>query len=134
MAGPNFGTGSSREHAPWALEDYGFRAFISPRFADIFRNNCLKIGLLPVELPGEVVARIMRAVEDDPTIEIVIDVVDRRVAVPAIDLDEPFDLSDFHHYRLLECLDDIGLTLRHTADIDAFEATRPAYTPRVPAS
>ena len=74
VAGPNFGTGSSREHAPWALEDYGFRAVISPRFADIFRNNCLKIGLLPVELPAEVVTRIMRAVEDDPTIEIV----DRR--------------------------------------------------------
>ena len=73
----------------------------------------------------------MRAVEDDPTIEIVIDVVDRRVAVPAIDLDEPFDLADFHHYRLLEGLDDIGLTLRHTADIDAFEARRPAYAPRV---
>jgi 3-isopropylmalate/(R)-2-methylmalate dehydratase small subunit len=134
VAGPNFGTGSSREHAPWALEDYGFRAVISPRFADIFRNNCLKIGLLPVELPADVVTRIMRQVEDDPTTEIVIDVVDRRVAVPAIDLDEPFDLSDFHHYRLLEGLDDIGLTLRHTAEIDAFEAKRPAYTPRVPAS
>ena len=131
VAGPNFGTGSSREHAPWALQDYGFQAIISPRFADIFRNNCLKIGLLPVELPGEVVTRIMQAVEDDPTIEIVIDVVDRRVAVPAIDLDEPFDLTDFHHYRLLEGLDDIGLTLRHTAEIDAFEARRPAYTPRV---
>jgi len=131
VAGPNFGTGSSREHAPWALEDYGFRAVISPRFADIFRNNCLKIGLLPVELPAEVVTRIMRAVEDDPTIEIVIDVVDRRVAVPAIDLDEPFDLTDFHHYRLLEGLDDIGLTLRHTQEIDTFESTRPTYTPRV---
>ena len=131
VAGPNFGTGSSREHAPWALEDYGFRAVISPRFADIFRNNCLKIGLLPVELPAEVVTLIMRTIEDDPTVEIVIDVVDRRVAVPAIDLDEPFDLSDFHHYRLLEGLDDIGLTLRHTADIDAFEATRPTYAPRV---
>jgi 3-isopropylmalate/(R)-2-methylmalate dehydratase small subunit len=133
VAGPNFGIGSSREHAPWALEDYGFRAVISARFADIFRNNCLKIGLLPVELPADVVTVIMRAVEDDPTVEIVIDVVDRRVAVPAIDLDEPFDLSDFHHYRLLEGLDDIDLTLRHTADIDAFEATRPTYTPRVPA-
>jgi 3-isopropylmalate/(R)-2-methylmalate dehydratase small subunit len=131
VAGPNFGTGSSREHAPWALEDYGFRAVISPRFADIFRNNCLKIGLLPVELAADVVTRIMRAIEDDPTLEIVIDVVDRRVAVPALDLDEPFDLTDFHHYRLLEGLDDIGLTLRHTAEIDAFEATRPAWTPRV---
>ena len=125
VAGPNFGTGSSREHAPWALEDYGFRAVISARFADIFRNNCLKIGLLPVELPADVVTRIMRTVEDDPSVEIVIDVVDRRVAVPAIDLDEPFDLEDFHHYRLLEGLDDIGITLRHVADIDTFEARRP---------
>jgi 3-isopropylmalate/(R)-2-methylmalate dehydratase small subunit len=133
VAGPNFGTGSSREHAPWALEDYGFRAVISARFADIFRNNCLKIGLLPVELPADVVTRIMRAIEDDPTIEIVIDVVDRRVAVPAIDLDEPFALEDFHHYRLLEGLDDIGITLRHVTEIDAFEATRPTWSPRAPA-
>ena len=131
VAGPNFGTGSSREHAPWALEDYGFRAVISARFADIFRNNCLKIGLLPVELPPDVVTRIMRTVEDDPSVEIVIDVVDRRVAVPAIDLDEPFHLEDFHHYRLLEGLDDIGITLRHVGDIDTFEATRPTWTPRV---
>ena len=131
VAGDNFGCGSSREHAPWALEDYGFRAVISPQFADIFRNNCLKIGLLPVTLPADVVTRIMRTIEDDPQVEIVIDVVDRRVAVPAIDLDEPFDLEDFHHYRLLEGLDDIGITLRHVQEIDAFEAQRPAYTPRV---
>jgi 3-isopropylmalate/(R)-2-methylmalate dehydratase small subunit len=134
VAGANFGIGSSREHAPWALEDYGFQAVISPRFADIFRNNCLKIGLLPVELPADVVTRIMEAVTDDPTIEIVIDVVDRRIAVPAIDLDEPFDLEDFHHYRLLEGLDDIGLTLRHDDDIAAYETTRAPYTPRVTTS
>ncbi len=133
VAGPNFGTGSSREHAPWALEDYGFRAIISPRFADIFRNNCLKIGLVPVTLPSDVVTRIMRAVEDDPTIEIVVDVVDRRVAVPAIDLDEPFDLEDFHHERLLEGLDDIGITLRHEAEITSFEARRADWLPKVPA-
>src|ERR1700738_2875211 len=132
VAGPNFGTGSSREHAPWALQDYGFRAVISARFADIFRNNCLKIGLLPVELPADVVTRLMRAIEDAPTIAIVIDVVDRRVAVPAIDLDEPFALEDFHHYRLLEGLDDIGITLRHASEIDAFEATRPSWSPRAP--
>jgi 3-isopropylmalate/(R)-2-methylmalate dehydratase small subunit len=131
VAGPNFGCGSSREHAPWALEDYGFRAVIAPSFADIFRNNCLKIGLLPVELDPDVVTRIMRAVEDDPTVEIVVDVVDRRVAVPAIDLDEPFALDDFHQTRLLEGLDDIGLTLRHDADIAAFESTRPDYAPRL---
>jgi 3-isopropylmalate/(R)-2-methylmalate dehydratase small subunit len=129
VTGPNFGIGSSREHAPWALEDYGFRAVISPRFADIFRNNCLKIGLLPVELPVDVVNRIMKAIEDDPMMEIVIDVVDRRVAVPAIDLDEPFDLEDFHHYRLLEGLDDIAITLKHDPDITAYESRRPSHLP-----
>jgi 3-isopropylmalate/(R)-2-methylmalate dehydratase small subunit len=132
VAGANFGIGSSREHAPWALEDYGFRAVISPRFADIFRNNCLKIGLVPVELPAEVVTRIMRAIEDDPTLEVVIDVVDRRVAVPALDLDEPFELEDFHHERLLEGLDDIGLTLRHDPEITAFESSRPSWNPKLP--
>jgi 3-isopropylmalate/(R)-2-methylmalate dehydratase small subunit len=134
VAGPNFGCGSSREHAPWALEDYGFRAVIAPSFADIFRNNCLKIGLLPVTLPDDVVTRIMRAVEDDPMVEIVVDVVDRRVAVPAIDLDEPFDLEDFHHYRLLEGLDDIGLTLRHEAEISTFESRRPTSLPHLGAA
>ena len=129
VAGANFGCGSSREHAPWALEDYGFRAIIAPSFADIFRNNCLKIGLLPVVLRAEVVTRIMRTVEEDPSVEIVIDVVDRRVAVPAIDLDEPFQLEDFHHYRLLEGLDDIGITLRHDADISAYETTRASWLP-----
>jgi 3-isopropylmalate/(R)-2-methylmalate dehydratase small subunit len=107
---------------------------ISSRFADIFRNNCLKIGLLPVELPSDVVSRIMDAVTEDPSIEIVIDVVDRRVAVPAIDLDEPFQLEDFHHYRLLEGLDDIALTLRLDDEIAAYEATRPTYAPRLTAS
>ncbi|MFO7590086.1 MAG: 3-isopropylmalate dehydratase small subunit [Acidimicrobiia bacterium] len=129
VAGPNFGTGSSREHAPWALEDYGFEAIISPRFADIFRNNCLKIGLVPVELPQEVVDRIMTALEDDPSLEIVIDVVDRRVAVPALDIDEPFALDDFHHYRLVQGLDDIGITLGHADDITAYEQTRATWLP-----
>ncbi len=131
VAGSNFGTGSSREHAPWALEDYGFEAVISPRFADIFRNNCLKIGLVPVELPQDVVDRIMAAVEDDPLLEIVVDVVDRRVAVPALDIDEPFHLDDFHHHRLVHGLDDIGITLQHTGEIDAYEATRASWLPRV---
>jgi 3-isopropylmalate/(R)-2-methylmalate dehydratase small subunit len=129
VAGPNFGCGSSREHAPWALEDYGFRAVLAPSFADIFRNNCLKIGLLPVALPSEVITRIMRTVEEDPSVEIVVDVVDRRVALPAIDLDEPFELEDFHHYRLLEGLDDIGITLRHADDITAYESHRAAWLP-----
>jgi 3-isopropylmalate/(R)-2-methylmalate dehydratase small subunit len=131
VAGPNFGTGSSREHAVWALEDYGFRAVISPRFADIFRNNCFKIGLVPVELPQDVVTRIMRAVEDDPTVEIVIDVVDRRVAVPAIDLDEPFELDDHTQHRLVHGLDDIGTTLQHEDEIATYEARRPSWAPRL---
>jgi len=129
VAGPNFGCGSSREHAVWALEDYGFEAVISSSFADIFRNNCLKIGLVPVELPQPLVERIMRAIEDDPSVEIVIDVVDGRVAVPALDLDEPFSLHEFHRYRLVNGLDDIGLTLQHEADISAYEATRPSWLP-----
>jgi 3-isopropylmalate/(R)-2-methylmalate dehydratase small subunit len=133
VAGPNFGTGSSREHAVWALEDYGFRAVISSRFADIFRNNCFKIGLVPVELPEAVVTRIMRAIEDDPAVEIVIDVVDRRVAVPAIDLDEPFDLDDHTQHRLMHGLDDIGLTLQREDEITAFEAGRPQWKPKVSA-
>jgi len=131
VTGANFGCGSSREHAPWALEDYGFDAIIAPSFADIFRNNCLKIGLVPVELPEEVVTRIMRAVEDDPGIEVVVDVTNLRVAVPAIDLDEPFHLDAFHHYRLVNGLDDIGLTLQHVDAIAAYEPTRPAWMPTV---
>ena len=129
VAGPNFGCGSSREHAPWALEDYGFRAIISPSFADIFRNNCLKIGLVPVELPEDVVTRLMRAVEDDPNIEVVVDVQNLRIAAPAIDLDEPFHLDAFHHHRLINGLDDIGITLQRADDITAYEPTRPAWLP-----
>ncbi|MEY4007204.1 MAG: hypothetical protein RLZZ467_220 [Gemmatimonadota bacterium] len=131
LAGTNFGTGSSREHAPWALEDYGFKAIISSRFADIFRNNCLKIGLIPVTLGAETVERIMAAVEDDPTIEIVVDVPDLEVRVPSIDLEEPFYLDDHHVHRLVNGLDDIGITEQYADDIAAFEATRPDFLPRV---
>ena len=131
VAGPNFGCGSSREHAPWALEDYGFRAVIAPSFADIFRGNCLKIGLLPVALPKDAVDRLMRAIEDDPSVEIVVDVERRRVTAPAADVDEPFDLDDFTQYRLLNGLDDIGLTMRHDDDIAAHEARRAAFLPAV---
>ena len=129
VAGPNFGTGSSREHAVWALQDYGFEAVIAPRFGDIFRNNALKGGLIPVMLPEPVVRRILDAIEDDPTLEIVVDVVDRRVAVPALDLDEPFDLDDHTHHRLVNGLDDIGLTLQHTDDIADYEAGRSDWLP-----
>ena len=124
VAGPNFGTGSSREHAPWALQDYGFQAIISPRFADIFRNNCLKIGLRPGHAAQPTSSRGSCArSRTTRSLEIVIDVVDRRVAVPAIDLDEPFELDDYTHHRLLNGLDDIGLTEQHVDEITGFEAT-----------
>ncbi|MFM7271199.1 MAG: 3-isopropylmalate dehydratase small subunit [Actinomycetes bacterium] len=129
VAGPNFGTGSSREHAPWALEDYGFKAIISSRFADIFRNNCLKIGLIPVTLGQATVEQIMAAVEADPTIEIVVDVPDLEVRVPAIDLEEPFFLDDHHVHRLVNGLDDIGITAQYADEIAAFEAKRADFLP-----
>jgi 3-isopropylmalate/(R)-2-methylmalate dehydratase small subunit len=131
VAGPNFGCGSSREHAPWALEDYGFRAIIAPSFADIFRGNCLKIGVLPITLPSETVERLMRALEDDPSVEIVVDVERRRVEAPAAGIDEEFPLDDFTQYRLLNGLDDIGLTLEHGDRITEHESARGGYFPRL---
>lgn len=130
VAGANFGCGSSREHAPWALEDYGFRAVIAPSFADIFRNNCHKIGLVAVEARPEIVNRIMRAIESDPTLEIIIDLPDRRLAIPALDLDEPFDLDDHTHNRLINGLDDIGITLSQANEILDFEKRRESFYPR----
>jgi 3-isopropylmalate/(R)-2-methylmalate dehydratase small subunit len=133
VAGPNFGCGSSREHAPWALEDYGFKAIVAPSFADIFRNNCSKIGLVPAPISPEANGRLMAAVEADPTIEVIVDVVDRRVTCPAIDLDEPFSMDDHTQHRLLNGLDDIGITLQDEQLIDAFEPTRASWLPRVTA-
>ena len=127
LAGPNFGCGSSREHAPWAIEDHGFKAVISPSFADIFRNNCLKIGLLPIELREESVRALMDASLDDPTTRIEIDLDTLTVRAPG--LDESFDMEQFTRWRLMEGFDDIGLTLRHTDAIDAFEASRAAWLP-----
>ena len=127
IAGANFGSGSSREHAPWAIEDYGFEAVIAPSFADIFRNNCFKIGLLPVELRAESVRALMDAVLDDPTTRIVVDLPNRAVRAPG--LDETFDIDEFTHWRLTEGLDDIGLSLRNEDEISAFEATRPSWLP-----
>jgi 3-isopropylmalate/(R)-2-methylmalate dehydratase small subunit len=134
VAGPNFGTGSSREHAVWALQDYGFEAVVSPRFADIFRNNSLKMGLVPVALPQEVVERLLIALDEDPALELVIDVEARRFAAPAIGIDEPFELDDFTQHRLLEGLDDVGITLTHDSEIAAYETHRPAWMPSVTAS
>jgi 3-isopropylmalate/(R)-2-methylmalate dehydratase small subunit len=127
LAGPNFGSGSSREHAPWAIEDYGFKAVIAPSFADIFRNNCLKIGLLPIELREESVRALMDASLDEPQTRIEIDLDSLTVRAPG--LDETFDMEQFTRWRLMEGLDDIGLTLRHTDAIDAYEASRAAWLP-----
>jgi 3-isopropylmalate/(R)-2-methylmalate dehydratase small subunit len=129
VAGPNFGTGSSREHAVWAIMDYGFQAVISPRFADIFRNNCTKNGLVPVQVSPEVGEQLLRAVEADPSLEITVDVERRTVSAPAIGLEEPFPLDDSTRERFLEGLDDIGITLRTEGAITSFEATRPAWLP-----
>ncbi len=127
LAGENFGTGSSREHAVWALQDHGFRAVVSPRFGDIFRSNALKGGLLPVQLPAEVVERLMQVVEADPTTPVTVDLRERELR--AGDVVAGFALDDFTRWRLLEGLDDIGLTLRHGDDITAYEAQRPAHLP-----
>ncbi|HEV7536848.1 MAG TPA: 3-isopropylmalate dehydratase small subunit [Acidimicrobiia bacterium] len=131
VAGPNFGSGSSREHAAWALQDYGFAAVISPRFADIFRGNSLKIGLLPVELPAETVEKLMAAVNADPTVEVTVDLETRTVSAPAAGIEAGFEIDDFTRYRLMNGLDDIGLTLRHEDGIADFEARRPGYLPSV---
>ena len=130
VAGENFGTGSSREHAVWALTDFGFRAVISPRFGDIFRSNSLKGGLLPVQLPAEAVAALMDLVDADPATPVTVDLGAREVR--AGDVVASFELDDFPRWRLMEGLDDIGLTLRHEAEITAFESRRPAFLP-VPA-
>lgn len=129
VAGPNFGTGSSREHAVWAIQQYGFQAVISPRFADIFRNNATKNGLVPVEVTPEVGQQLLRAVEADPSLELTIDVDRRTLSAPAIGLEAEFPLSDAVRERFLEGLDDIGLTLRVEDRITAYEAQRPAWLP-----
>ncbi|HET9769787.1 MAG TPA: 3-isopropylmalate dehydratase small subunit [Acidimicrobiia bacterium] len=131
IAGPNFGSGSSREHAAWALQDYGFGAVISPRFADIFRGNALKIGLLPIQLPAATVDELMAAATADPAVEVTIDLETRTVSAPAAGVEAPFELDDFTRYRLMNGLDDIGLTLQHEDGIAAFEARRPEYLPSV---
>jgi len=131
VAGPNFGTGSSREHAVWALMDYGFAAVVSPRFADIFRNNCGKMGLVAASVPEDAVHRLWTAIEEDPQLELVVDVENKRVAAPAIGLDVAFELDDFTQYRLLNGLDDIGLSLRHEGDIGRYESVRASYLPTV---
>ena len=129
IAGLNFGTGSSREHAVWAIQQYGFDAVISPRFADIFRNNCTKNGLVPVAVDAGICETLMRSVEADPTLEITVDVARLTVEAPAIGLETTFPMDAATQDRFLEGLDDIGLTMRVVADIDDYETRRRAWMP-----
>ena len=128
VAGPEFGTGSSREHAVWALQNYGFKVVISSRFADIFRGNSLKGGLLTVILPQETVEAIWTTIENDPTTSMTVDLETRTVSYGSTSVS--FELDDYTRWRLMEGLDDIGLTLKHTDAIDSFEVKRPAYKPK----
>ncbi len=127
VAGPDFGTGSSREHAVWALTDYGFRVVVSSRFADIFRGNSGKAGLLSVQVDQDVIERLWTLAEADPTTPVTVDLEAREVR--AGDLVAPFEIDDYTRWRLLEGLDDIGITLGHEQDIVAYESARPAWTP-----
>jgi len=127
VAGPNFGTGSSREHAVWALMDFGFRVVISSRFADIFRGNSAKMGLVAAEVAQPDVELLWKKLENQPGTEVTVDLTERTVR--AEDLVVPFEIDDYTRWRLLEGLDDIGLTLRHEDAVTAFEAARPAFLP-----
>ncbi|MDP9419404.1 MAG: 3-isopropylmalate dehydratase small subunit [Actinomycetota bacterium] len=129
VAGSNFGTGSSREHAVWALEDYGFQAVVSPRFADIFRTNCTKVGLVPVQVDAGTGAALLQAAAADSGLVVTIDVARRTLSAPAAGIEAGFPLDDFTRHRLLEGLDDVDLTLRHADAIDAYERTRRAWLP-----
>jgi 3-isopropylmalate/(R)-2-methylmalate dehydratase small subunit len=129
LAGANFGSGSSREHAVWALQDAGFRAVIAPRLADIFRNNALRNGLVPVEIAEDAVTKLVELARADPTTAVTVDVEERTVEAPGVRVS--FKLDDFSRSRLLSGLDDIALTLRHERDIAAYETRRPAWAPRI---
>jgi 3-isopropylmalate/(R)-2-methylmalate dehydratase small subunit len=131
IAGPNFGIGSSREHAVWALIENGIQAVISPKFGDIFRNNATKTGLVPVVVPEDVNDLLMRAATAEPGLAMSIDIEKRTLSVPEIGVEIEFPMDDFTQYRLLEGLDDIGITMRHSDDITAYEATRPSWMPSV---
>jgi 3-isopropylmalate/(R)-2-methylmalate dehydratase small subunit len=136
VTGRNFGCGSSREHAPWALEDAGFRAIIAPSFADIFRTNCGKIGVVCVQLDEPVVRQLFDLVAADPAVEVTVDLEAQRVTAAAagdVDgVDVPFEIDQHTRHCLLNGLDDVGLTLQHEPDITAYEADRPAWKPLVP--
>jgi 3-isopropylmalate/(R)-2-methylmalate dehydratase small subunit len=130
LSGPNFGCGSSREHAVWALQDFGFQAVVAPGFADIFRSNAIGSGLVPAQVSDEASARLLAALEASPDSEVVVDVAGRTVSVGP-EVTESFELADYAQWRLIEGLDDIGLTLRHEGEIAAYEQSRPEYLPSV---
>ena len=129
VAGPNFGTGSSREHAVWAIQQYGFNAVVSPRFADIFRNNCTKNGLVPVQVPADVGHQLLDAVEANPNLVITIDVTNLTLEAPEAGIACSFPLDAATQERFLEGLDDIGISLRSAEAIENFTAARPAWMP-----
>ena len=131
IAGPNFGVGSSREHAVWALMEYGIKAVISPQFGDIFRNNSTKSGLVPIVVDPAVGDVLLRAAAEEPGLEMTIDIASRTLSAPEIGIEVQFPLDDFTRYRLLEGLDDIGLTLRNEASIGQFETGRPQWMPSI---
>ena len=127
VAGPDFGTGSSREHAVWALQNYGFKVVVSPRFADIFRGNSGKAGLVAAQVDDKVVQRLWELLEAEPGTEVTVDLESKTVK--AGDIEDSFDIDDYTRWRLLEGLDDIGITLSNEADITTYEATRPSWKP-----
>ncbi len=127
ISGPNFGVGSSREHAVWAIQQSGFQAVLSPRFGDIFRNNSTKNGLVPVVVSAELGRRLIDEVENDPSLEFTIDIQRRLLEVPALNIAEPFPLDDATQDRFLRGLDDIGISLQHASAIDTFESGRPTW-------
>ncbi len=129
VSGPNFGTGSSREHAVWALMDYGFKAVISSRFADIFKNNCSKSGLVPVQVEESTVRKLMDGIESDPSLIILIDVERLALSVPQLDIEVSFIMDRFTQERYVKGLDDIGITLKHSDEISTYETRRQSWMP-----
>ena len=127
VAGPSFGVGSSREHAVWALLQYGFNAVIAPSFSDIFRNNCTKNGLVPVQVAESIVQQLWDAIEADPTTEITVDMENLKIEVPARGIVASFPMDAPTQHRFINGLDDIGITMTHESEITSFEAKRPAW-------
>ncbi|MCH2620801.1 MAG: 3-isopropylmalate dehydratase small subunit [Acidimicrobiales bacterium] len=133
VAGANFGTGSSREHAVWAIQQYGFKAVISPRFADIFRNNCTKNGLVPVQVSSEIGEELLRSVESNPELVITVDVSKRVLEVPDLNISCSFPLEDAVQERFLKGLDDIGITMKYESEIHEYQQQRPDWLPSISA-